>query len=278
MRNFPSQEFEKYFFDLIESSFFEQEKKGFFLGLKTLNISKKDLILFIFEELNKQTIQNGGNIEISLKDLPKSTLLNKITTLIETGDLKYLAAADVLSKSLNSIFVMFMQDLKKTNDTLYYASVTTLEKNKELIRGRFNYDETKENNIIFVEEKFKGQHSFILKKAISATATLKIINKLKLNYLVDSVTTTSKFQKIFLGGKILNDEKVDWIGTIYELKIFLQSLKPRLKIDSNIYNTALRCFTIKSKEINEIEQISKSKKSKNTQPKTQIIEDIISLF
>lgn len=268
-------DFEIYLFDLIENSFFEQEKKVFFLALKTLNISKKELILYLLEELKKQTNQNDGKIEITLKDLPKSTLIHKTTTLIETGDLKYLEAADIISKSLNSVFVIFMQNLKKTDETLFDSSLKAVEKNKELIRERFNYDETKENNIILVEEKFKGQHSFILKKLISANTTLEILKKLKQYNLVDSSTSTSKFQKIFSGDKILNDEKVNWTGTKKELNIFLQALKPKLRIDSYIYYTAIRCFNVKSKEIIITTEIS------NPSGKTlkeQIIKDIVFYF
>lgn len=275
MRNFTTQDFEKYFFDIIENSFIEQEKKDFFSVLKTLNISKKDLILYLYEDLNKQTNQYDGKIEITIKDLPKSTLINKITTLIETGDLKYLNAAKAFSEHLNSVFVIFMQELKNTDETLFDSSVTTVEKNKELIRERFNYDETKENNIILVEEKFKGQHSFILKKSITVNSILKILNKLKQHKLVNSITSTSKFHKIFSGQKIPNDEKVDWIGDYKELTIFLIALKPKLVSYEYKYETAIRCFLVKGKEIINPTQISNSS---GTSSKKQIIEDIILLF
>jgi hypothetical protein len=274
MRNFTTQDFEKYFFDLIENSFFEQEKKDFFSAIKTLNISQKELMSYLFEEFNKLTTQNDESIELTIKHLPKSTLIHKITTQIEKGELRYLNAADVLYKSLNAAFVIFMQDLKKIDKTLYDSSISTMEKNKELIRGRFNYDESK----TLVEEKFNGQLSFILKKGISASSTLEILKKLKQYNLVDTSTSASKFQKIFSGGKILNDEKVDWTGTKHELSLFVKGLKPKLRIDSNIYDTTLRCFTIKSKEIIKIEEISKSQISKGISPKSQILKDIISHF
>jgi hypothetical protein len=275
MRNFTTQDFEKYFFDIIENSFFEQEKKDFFSVLKTLNISKKELILNLFEELNKQTNQYDGKIEITIKDLPKSTLINKITTLIETGDLKYLNAAKAFSESLNSVFVIFMQELKKTDETLFDTSVTTVEKNKELIRERFNYDETKKNNVILIKEDFKGQHSFTLKRKYNAEIFLRVVNKLKDNLLVTNETSAGRFQKIFSGEEIPNNEKVDWEGTLYELCLFLKGLKPKLGIVSNIYYTALRCFTINGKEITKTSQISNSS---GQTLKEQIIKDIILLF
>ena len=134
------------------------------------------------------------------------------------------------------------------------------------------------NNSTEKVEDFKGQHSFILKKLISANTTLEILKRLKNHNLVDAVTSTSKFQKIFSGEKILNAEKVDWTGTKKELKIFLQSLKPKLRVDSNIYDTALICFTLRCKEIIKIEEISKSQVSKGKSPKSEIIKDIILLF
>ena len=278
MTTITIKDFEKYFFDIIETSFFNQEKKDFFLVLKTLNISKKELILYLFEELNKQTTQNDGNIEILLKDLPKSTLMHKITTLIETGDLKYLDAANGLSNSLNSVFTIFMQDLKKTDIVQYETSLNAHNNSKKLLRDRFNYDETKKNNIILIKEDFKGQQSFILKSNLKSDKFTLILQKLKKNNLINRNTTKDKFENIFLGVLISKEDKIDWTGTKHELKIFLKGLKPKLRIDSKIYNTALRCFTINSKEIIKIEEISKSNESIGKTPKSQILEEIISLI
>lgn len=278
MTTLTIKDFEKYFFDIIETSFFNYEKKGFFLVLKTLNISKKELIFYILEELKMQTNQNNDNIEITLKDLPKSTIINKITTLIETGDLKYLNATNEFSNYLNAIFTIIMQDLKKTDIIEYETSLNVYNNSIKLLRDRFNYDETKKNNIILIKEDFKGQQSFILKSNLKSDKFTPILQNLKKNNLINRNTTKDKFENIFLGVLISKEDKIDWTGTKHELKLFLKGLKPKLRIDSKIYNTAIRCFTINSTEIIKIEEISKSNESKGKLPKSQMIENIISLF
>lgn len=270
MRNF-----EKYFFDLIENSFFELEKNDFYSTLRTLNISKKELVLYLFEVLNKYTTQKNDKIELKIKDLPKSNLMHKIVTLIETGDLKYIAAANALSNYLNSVFTIYMEDLKEANKVQYETSYTSINNSKQLLRERFNYDETKKENIILVKEDFKGQHSFNLKKQFKTDIFLRVLNKLKDNQLVSNKTSTGRFQKIFSGEEIPNNEKVDWIGTKFELKLFLDNLKSEFSLENNIYNTTLRCFTIKGKEILRIDEISKAS---NKKTKEQIIKEIVSIF
>ena len=275
MRNFTLQNFEKYFFDLIENSFFELEKKDFYSTLKTLNISEKELVLYFFEILNNHTTQNNDKIELKIKDLPKSTLLHKIATLIETGELKYLDATKALSNYLNSIFTIYMEDLKETNKVQYETSLTAFDNSKQLVRERFNYDETKKDNVILIKEDFKGQHSFNLKKSFKTDIFLRVLNKLKDNKLVSYNTSTERFKKIFSGEEIPNNEKVDWIGTKFELKLFLDNLKSEFSSKHNIFNTTLRCFTVNGKDILRTKEISSSSSHKT---KEQIIIEIVSFF
>lgn len=275
MRNFTLQNFEKYFFDLIENSFFELEKKDFNSTLKTLNISKKELVLYFFEILNNNTTQNDDKIELKIKDFPKSTLMHKIATLIETGELKYLDAAKALSNYLNSIFTIYMEDLKETNKVQYETSLTAINNSKQLVRERFNYDETKKDNLILIKEDFKGQHSFTLKIKFKAEIFIRVLKKLKENQLVANETSVARFQKIFTGEEIPNNEKVDWIGSTFELKLFLDNIKSELSLVKNIYYTTLRCFTINGKEILRTSKISGASYHKK---KEQIIIDIVSIF
>ena len=275
MRNFTMQNFEKYFFDVIENSFFELEKKDFYSTLKTLNISKKELVLYFFEILNNYTTQNDDKIQLKIKDFPKSTLMHKIATLIETGELKYLDATKALSNYLNSIFIIYMEDLKETNKVQYETSLTALNNSKQLVRERFNYDETKKDNVIFIKEDFKGQHSFNLNRLHSTDIFLKVLKKLKDNQLVSYNTSTGRFKKIFSGEEIPNNEKVDWIGTKFELKLFLINLKSEFSSKRNIFNTTLRCFTVNGKDILRTEEISSSS---NHKTKEQIIIEIVSFF
>ena len=269
------QNFEKYFFDIIENSFFEPEKKDFYSLLKTLNISKKELVLYFFEILNNNTTQNDDKIELKIKDLPKSTLMHKIVTQIETGDLKYLNAAKTLSDYLNSIFRIYMEDLKVTSKVQYETSLTDLNNSKQLLRERFNYDETKKDNVILIKEDFKGQHSFTLKIKYKTEIFLRVLKKLKDNQLVANETSVERFRKIFSGEEIPNNEKVDWVGSTFELKLFLNNIKSEFTLVNNIYNTTLRCFTIKGKEILRTVQISGASYHK---AKEQIIKEIVSIF
>jgi hypothetical protein len=275
MRNFTMQNFEKYFFDVIENSFFELEKKDFYSTLKTLNISNKELVLYFFEILNNHTTQNDDQIELKIKDLPKSTLMQKISTLIETGELKYLDATKALSNYLNSIFTIYMEDLKETNKVQYETSLIAINNSKQLVRERFNYDETKKDNVILIKEDFKGQHSFTLKIKFKTEIFLRVLKKLKENQLVANETSVGRFQKIFSGEEIPNNEKVDWVGSMFELKLFLDNIKSEFSLVNDIYNTALRCFSKDGKEILRTSQISGASYHKK---KEQIIIDIVSIF
>jgi hypothetical protein len=275
MRNFTMQNFEKYFFDVIENSFFELEKKDFYSTLKTLNISNKELVLYFFEILNNHTTQNDDQIELKIKDLPKSTLMQKISTLIETGELKYLDATKALSNYLNSIFTIYMEDLKETNKVQYETSLIAINNSKQLVRERFNYDETKKDNVILIKEDFKGQHSFTLKIKFKTEIFLRVLKKLKENQLVAKETSVGRFQKIFSGEEIPNNEKVDWVGSMFELKLFLDNIKSEFSLVNDIYNTALRCFSKDGKEILRTSQISGASYHKK---KEQIIIDIVSIF
>ncbi|OYU84278.1 MAG: hypothetical protein CFE24_07270 [Flavobacterium sp. BFFFF2] len=275
MTNSKTQDFEKIFFTIVENSFLDFEKKEFFSALKTLNVSNNELIIFILDIYKNQTFQTNNGIEIILKDLPEFTLLKKITSLCETGEMKYLGAAGKLSGYLNAVLLIYMQELQQINGDLYESSKKTLNNNKELLRERFDYDETKKNNIIFINEEFKGQHSFTFKKAYKTEIFIKILNKLKQNKFVDSETSLERFRRIFSGTEIPNKEKVNWKKTKFDLLLFLKHIQTEFSVTENIYYTTLRCFTIKGKEILKTNKISKAS-GKKTNEKTII--DIISIF
>jgi hypothetical protein len=274
MRDFILQDFEEFFYDLVENSFFDMEKKDFFSALETLNISKEELIMF-FSEINDLTTQINGEIEITLKDLPKSIIFNKIISLIETGEIKYVNATEKLRKYLDSAVVIFMQELEKIDEVQFETSKTNLNNNKQLLRERFNYDDTEKNNLIIIEKYFKGQQSLLLKNELKPNKFIPILQKLKTNGLISFKTTNDNFEKIFLGISISKENKIDWTGTKYELLLFLKALKPKLRVIDYIYDSAIRCFTINGKAITKTSEISNAS---GKSAKKQIIEDIALLF
>ena len=271
MENLTEQELEHACLNIIENSFLNAEKESFYSSLKTLKISQQELIPLFLELV----YFNHGEVKAEIVDLPKKPLLTKITNLIGTGDIKYLDAFTTLHNHINSIFTIIGQHLEKNDEDLYKKSITTLNENKELIRDRFNYDETQKNNVILIEENFKGQHSFTLIKQNKTDVFLKIINELKNNDLVVSETSAERFKTIFSGTKIPNKEKVNWEGTKYELSLFLKFLRPKFITDEYIYQTAIRCFTVKGKEIIKTTEISNSSGKTS---KGKIIKEIVSNF
>ena len=131
------------------------------------------------------------------------------------------------------------------------------------------------NNSPNEDMKIKGQQSFLLKKPIVTKQIGIIFESLKKNDCINKKTSQDKFQNIFLGLSIPNEDKVDWKGTRKELSVFVKALKHKLRDDTYIYHTAQRCFTINRKEIIETTEISNSSGST---PKEQILKDIVELL
>ena len=259
--------------DFIKNSLMPKEREDYNKALKTFKLTQEDFLEFLEDIIDNHFIEVDGEIIPDLSNLAQSKLIKALGAYDNSKIKKEQEALKNLNQHLLSFYTIVENYNLKAGvvDDDYNQKVGNANK---VLFDRFAHL----NNTPTKEIEFKGQHSFILKKLISANTTLEILKKLKNHNLVDAVTSTSKFQKIFSGDKILNDEKVDWIGTKKELKIFLQSLKPKLRIDSKIYNTAIRCFTINGKEIIKIEEISKSQVSKGISPKSEIIKDIILLF
>ncbi|MCA6422644.1 MAG: hypothetical protein IM568_07495 [Flavobacterium sp.] len=260
----------EFYQNFIQNSLMPKEREDYNFALKTFKLTQENFLELLEDIIDNHFIEVDGEIIPDLSNLAKSKLIKSLGPYDNSKIKKEQVALRSINQHLLSLFTVVKNHNFKTGLVDEDYNRKTENANKVLFE-RFAHL----NNPTEKVEDIKGQHSFIIKKLMSANTTLEILKKLKNHNLVDAVTSTSKFQKIFSGDKILNDEKVDWIGTKKELKIFLQSLKPKLRIDSNIYYTAIRCFTINGKEIIKTAEISNSS---GTSSKKQIIEDTIFLF
>lgn len=265
--------FGQFYQDFIKNSLMPKEKEDYNKALKTFKLTQEDFLEFLEDIIDNHFIEIDGEIIPDLSNLAQSKLIKALGTYDNTKIKKEQEALKNLNQHLLSFFTIVENYNLKAGvvDDDYNQKVENANK---VLFDRFAHL----NNTPTKEIEFKGQQSFILKSNLKSDKFTPILQNLKKNNLINRNTTKDKFENIFLGVLISKENKIDWTGTRLELKLFLKGLKPKLRIDSKIYNTALRCFTINSIEIIKIEEISKSKESKGKTPKSQIIEDIISLF
>lgn len=257
---------------IIDKAFFSEEKISLKDTLKKISSSKFKLSYFLMDILKNHSIKSNPEIEINLETLVNSKILKKPKGL---SDVVYINLLTNLKKHLDAFFVIINQKLKNLDPNEFQEAEKILEKNKELIRKRFNYYETKDVTTVFVEKEFNGQASFVLKKHLKTTEFLTILKELRSKGFVINETTTDKFMNIFSGNYLTNEERVNWSGTRKELYLFVRNLKPKLTNQDSIYDTAIRCFTINNKEITKPTELYKAG-GKTLQEKELI--NIASLF
>lgn len=262
--------FGQFYQDFIKNSLMPKEREDYNKALKTFKLTQEDFLELIEDIMDNHFIEVDGEIIPDLTNLAQSKLIKVLGPFDNSKIKKEQEALKSINQHLLSLFIIIENYNFKAGvvDDDYNRKVENA--NKVLI-DRFAHL----NNTPNKEIEFKGYQSFTLKRAKSANAFLDIINKLKHNNLIARETSTSMFQKIFSGAKIQNNEKVNWLGNNKELTIFLMALEQKLVFFEYKYETAIRCFLVKGKEIIESEQISNSS---GTSSKKQIIEDIISLF
>lgn len=262
--------FGQFYQDFINNSLMPKEREDYIKALKTFKLTQEDFLDFLEDIIDNHFIEIDGEIIPDLSNLAQSKLIKALGTYDNSKIKKEQEALKNLNQHLLSFFTIVENYNLKAGvvDDDYNQKVGNANK---VLFDRFAHL----NNTPTKEIEFKGYQSFTLKRAKSANSFLDIINKLKHNKLIARETSTSMFQKIFSGAKIQNNEKVNWVGNYKELTIFLIALDPKLVFSEYKYETVIRCFLVKGKEIIESEQISNSS---GTSPKKQIIEDIISLF
>jgi hypothetical protein len=262
--------FGQFYQDFIKNSLMPKEREDYNKALKTFKLTQEDFLEFLEDIIDNHFIEVDGEIIPDLSNLAQSKLIKALGTYDNSKIKKEQEALKNLNQHLLSFFTIVENYNLKVGvvDDDYNQKVGNANK---VLFDRFAHL----NNTPTKEIEFKGYQSFTLKRAKSANSFLDIINKLKHNKLIARETSTSMFQKIFSGAKIQNNEKVNWVGNNKELTIFLIAIEPKLVFFDYKYETAVRCFLVKGKEIIESEQISNSS---GTSSKKQIIEDIISLF
>lgn len=261
-------EFSKFYQDFIKNSLMPKEREDYNFALKTFKLTQEDFLELLVDIIDNHFIE--GVIIPDLENLGQSKLIKTIGHYDNSKVKKEQEALKNINNHLLSLFTVIKNYNFKAGLVDEEYNQKTQDANKVLFE-RFAHLSKPLTN----DRDFKGQQSFILKRAKSGNAFLEIVNKLKHNNLIAPETSTSMFQKIFSGTKIKKTEKVNWIGTKRELTVFLIALKSKLLSDEQKYETAIRCFLVNGKEIIKPEQISNSS---GTTSKKQLIEVIISLF
>jgi len=263
-------EFSKYYQDFIKNSLMPKEREDYSKALKTFKLTQETFLELLEDILDNHFIEVDGEIIPDLENLGQSKLIKTLGYYDNTKVKKEQEALKNLNYHLLSLFTVIKNYNFKAGLVDEEYNRKTENANKILFE-RFAHL----NNPPTKDIDFKGQHSFTLGNPHKTEIFRQILFQLKENKLVVYKTSVERFKQIFSGTKIPNEEKVDWIGTKYELLLFLQYLEPKLIVKDKIYYTSLRCFTINGKEILRTEEISSANGRKT---KKQIIEEIVSIF
>jgi hypothetical protein len=262
-------QFAEFYQSFIQNSLFPKELEDYNKALKTLKLTPENF-LDLLQDLDNHIIEVEGEIIPDLSKLAQSKLFINLGSYENSKLKKDKEAIKILNQHLLVFFgVVNNYNLKKgvVNDD-YNRKIENANK---VIFDRFVHLNNSRNEDI----KFKGQLSFILKNPIVTKQIRIILDSLKKNDCISKKTSQVKFQNIFLGLSIPNEDKVDWEGSKKELSVFVKALKHKL-IDKNyIYDTVQRCFTINGKEIIKTTEISNASGSTLNE---QIIKDIVKLF
>jgi hypothetical protein len=262
--------FAEFYRSFIQNSLLPKEREVYKKALKTLNLTPENFLDLLIDVIDNHIIEVDGEIIPDLSNLAQSKLINALDSFENSKSKKDKEALKILNQHLLVLFtVVNNYNFKKGVVNEDYNR--KIESANKVIFERFvhlNYASTQ-------DVEFKGQQSFTFKRTYKAEIYLSVLNKLKDSQLVAKETSVSRFKKIFSGEEIQKVEKVDWVGTKFELKLFLVNLKSEFSLVNNIYNTALRCFTVKGKEILSTNEISKAS---NKKTKEQILKEIVSVF
>lgn len=263
-------QFAEFYRSFIQNSLLPIERENYNKALNTLNLSPENLLDLLIDVLDNHIIEVDGEIIPDLSNLAQSKLINTLGSFENSKSKKDKEAIKTLNQHLLVLFtVVNNYNFKKGVVNEDYNR--KIENANKVIFERFVHL----NNATTKDEEFKGQQSFTFKRTYKTDVYFSVLNKLKDSQLVAKETSVGRFQKIFSGEEIQNIEKVDWIGTKFELKLFLVNLKSEFSLVNNIYYTAKRCFTIKGKAILRTNEISQAS---NKKTKEQIIKEIVSVF
>ncbi|WP_396170508.1 hypothetical protein [Flavobacterium sp.] len=262
-------QFAEFYQSFILNSLLPRELEDYNKALKTLNLTLENFLDLLLD-FDNHLIEVDGEIIPDLGSLAQSKLVKALGPYDNSKIKKEQLALKNLNQHLLSLFSVVKNHNFKMGlvDEDYNRKIENAGK---VLFERFAYL----NNTPIKDIEFKGQQSFTFKKSCKTDIFLRVLKKLKDNQLVATETSVGRFQKIFSGEEIPNNEKVDWIGSKFELKLFLINLKSEFSSKRNFFNTTLRCFTIDGRDILRIEEISKAS---NKKTKEQIIIEIVSIF
>ena len=263
-------EFSKYYQDFIKNSLMPKEREDYSKALKTFKLTQENFLELLEDIIDNYFIEVDGEIIPDLSNLAQSKLIKTLGSYDNSKIKKEQEALRSINQHLLSLFTVVKNHNFKTGVVDEDYNRKTENANKVLFE-RFAHL----NNPTEKVEDIKGQHSLLLKHQLPTQKFTPILQYLKKNGFISLNTTKDNFENVFLGNSISKENKIDWTGTKYELSLFLKALKPILRVNTNIYDSAIRCFNLKGKEIIKTAEISNSS---GTSSKKQIIEDIISLF
>lgn len=262
--------FGQFYQDFIQNSLMPKEREDYNKALKTFKLTTENFLELIEDIIDNHFIEVEGEIVPDLENLGQSKLIKTLGYYDNTKVKKEQEALKNLNYHLLSLFTLIKNYNFKAGLVDEEYNRKTENANKILFE-RFAHL----NNPPTKEIEFKGQQSLLLKHQLHTQKFIPILQYLKKNGFISLNTTKDNFENIFLGNSISKENKIDWTGTKYELSLFLKALKPILRVNTNIYDSAIRCFTLKGKEIIKTAEISNSS---GTSSKKQIIEDVIYLF
>lgn len=263
-------QFAEFYQSFIQNSLFPKEREDYYKALKVLNLTPENFFDLLQDFSDNHFIEIDGEIIPDLSNLAQCKLFTTLVSYENSKLKKDKEALKILNQHL-LVFLGVVNNYNLKNGVVNDDYNRKIKNANKVIFDRFDHLNNSRNEDI----KINGQQSFLLKRPIVTKQIGIILESLKKYNCISKKTSQVKFQNIFLGLSIPNEDKVDWEGSKKELSVFVKALKNKLIDNTYIYDTVMRCFTINGKEIIKTTEISKASGSTL---KEQIIKDIVKLF
>lgn len=242
------------FHEIIEHELIQNEKKEWDKCLSFFKIDLDELLKIYIFNIN---FGKKSEFTITLSNEEKEAAITFRDVLyknVKRGNSK-------IEKNFNTLLHKIL--------LIYYIKLEEKKIVSEELEKQINKSPIKWNRFGFPREletvNYPSFRTFQLNEKQKTITNLTALKKfLELNIFIEKDTDSDSFRVIFNQEKINSKfKKINWIGSLYELKTFINILfKENIIIyDKNYYLTIIDCFLIYEKEI-EYNQLSNPRGSK----------------
>lgn len=259
------------FDEIIKFDFSNDEKNEWDKCLNYFNIDLHQFLNILLDNIEIKNISRNNNV--SLSDAAKKDaepFVNELFKNVKRRNLKIEKNFNTLNYRLNLIFNF------KIKEMLEKVNIENPDFDKEI-----QYSSLKFNRFGFPRElefsNFPSMRTFIAIDKHKAYLNITSLRTQLINeYFLDNETIDNDSFEAIFNKKSINKKfvKINWLGSIYELKEFINILfdKDVITKDLNYYFTIIDCFLIKGTNI----EFSQLKNPRGSSKRIELLENIIS--